>query len=120
MNLAPMSDWRHGSSAPPRTLSPEAMMARGQELRASHVRVTLAREIHRTARSLEGFYAARVRCVSEPASPFSTWPHAPDAEPHVRVDVQPAPEAVDAERGQRWLNEKLRPWRTPVDGRARA
>lgn len=65
MNLSPMSDWRHGSNAPQR-LSREAKHARGVELRASHVRVALAREIHAMALGSEKFYAALVDGASEP------------------------------------------------------
>lgn len=60
MNLSPMSDWHHGSTAPPRELSPDAKVARLEELRASHVRVTMRREIHAMALASDGFYAALI------------------------------------------------------------
>lgn len=58
MSLSPLSDWRHGSKAPPRTLSPDAKRSRLEELRASHVRVALRRAIHAGALKADEFYRA--------------------------------------------------------------
>ena len=58
MNLAPMSDWRHGSRAPARELTREEKQERLEKLRASRVHWRLAREIHAGARPFDVFYRA--------------------------------------------------------------
>ena len=56
MNLAPMSDWRHGSTAPVRELTRDEKRERLEKLRASRVHWMLAREIHAGARVSDAFY----------------------------------------------------------------
>lgn len=66
MSLCPISHWRHGSTAPSRALSPDEKRARYWELRASHKRVMLSREIHAGALMSDRFYREALFDVGEP------------------------------------------------------
>lgn len=56
MNLCHITHWRHGSTAPPRALTPDEKRERLAELRASHVRVMLGRALHAGALAVGEFY----------------------------------------------------------------